>query len=446
MPGSLNQRFAKDSSWSLVGAVASQGLGQVTFLVIARYLGTVGYGKLGMVLSTAGVFGLVAGTGMGLAATKCVAAFRTANPQKAGRIISLLSLATLITGGLACITVFLTSPFIAAFFLSAPSLAPQLRAASLLLLFNTINGVQVGVLSGLGAFKISAHLNALKGILPMPFIIAGAIVWGLPGAVCTYVAAAGVGCAMNRFAILRECRKFDIPLGRSGIWAERRVLWDFAVPSYLGVLVVSPAMWAASALLVHQPHGYDSMGLFVAADKWRLIIAFVPSATMAAVLSILANEAEKPCQKGYRRIFIFSLAVGIGLTVPAMAFVMLFSSRLMALNGEAFRRGSYVLVLLTLSSVPYLLNMTFGQVLISTGKVWARAWFDVFLGALLLASAAWFVPRHGAKGLAAAYVLAYSVTAALLVGYTFLHAKIPAFRREGRLAPETQRRASVSRQ
>jgi len=46
--GSLRARFAKGATWSLIGAVISQGLALVASVIVARLLGEVGFGELGM--------------------------------------------------------------------------------------------------------------------------------------------------------------------------------------------------------------------------------------------------------------------------------------------------------------------------------------------------------------------------------------------------------------
>ncbi len=427
--GSLWQRLTSGAGWSLAGALASQGFGQVAFLAVARQLNVAGCGALGIVTSTVGVLGLVAGMGMGLTSTKSVAGFRLTAPLRAGRTIRLLSVLTLITAGVTAIAAYFTAGPIAAKLLGAPALTRELRIASLLLLFNTVNGVQTGVLTGLEAFRRNAVLNLVKGILVLPCVVLGAREWNLTGAVWGYVVAAGLGCGLNRMALRRQCILSGIPLGCKGAWEERRVIWEFAAPTFLGGVAFCVASWVANALLVNQPHGYEMMGLFAAADKWRLIIAFVPSATAAGILSLLANEAAKPGRAGFRRVFWANLAINSAITLPAVLLVELFPSRLMGLAGESFRQGSLVLSLVALSTIPSLLNVTLGQLLLTGGRVWQRAFIDVLLGILLLVAAIWLVPRYGAVGLAAAYLGAYSVAASILFAYVYVTPRIGGSRR-----------------
>ena len=68
--GSLRARFAIGAFWSVVGAVISRGFLLVASILCARFLGKEGFGALGMIQSTAGMFGAFAGLGLGLTIAK----------------------------------------------------------------------------------------------------------------------------------------------------------------------------------------------------------------------------------------------------------------------------------------------------------------------------------------------------------------------------------------
>src|SRR5258706_15225975 len=86
VPGdSAARHFAIGAFWALVGAVVSRGLTLASSVVAGRLLGPTGFGEIGMIQSTQGLFGIVAGAGLGLAAAKFVAEFRSAGPTQRGR-------------------------------------------------------------------------------------------------------------------------------------------------------------------------------------------------------------------------------------------------------------------------------------------------------------------------------------------------------------------------
>jgi O-antigen/teichoic acid export membrane protein len=83
-------RLARGVFWSMAGAMISRGLMLVATVAVARLLGKTGYGELGMIQSTVGMFGVFAGFGLGLTATKHVAELRQSDPIRAGRILGAL--------------------------------------------------------------------------------------------------------------------------------------------------------------------------------------------------------------------------------------------------------------------------------------------------------------------------------------------------------------------
>ena len=59
-PGdSIARHFAIGAFWALVGAVVSRGLTLASSVVAGRLLGTTGFGEIGMIQSTQGLFGIV---------------------------------------------------------------------------------------------------------------------------------------------------------------------------------------------------------------------------------------------------------------------------------------------------------------------------------------------------------------------------------------------------
>src|ERR1035441_10583236 len=85
----LGYRLAKGAFWSLLGTVLSRSLSVVSSILVARMLGKVGMGELGIIQGTVGILSAFAGLGMGLTATKFVAEYRTKDPKCAGAMMGL---------------------------------------------------------------------------------------------------------------------------------------------------------------------------------------------------------------------------------------------------------------------------------------------------------------------------------------------------------------------
>jgi len=424
---SLRARFARGTFWSVAGAGTSRASLLAASVVCARLLGKAGFGQLGMIQSTAGMFGIFAGLGLGLTTTKYVAQLRQSDPARAGRILALSSLVALVSGGLMAVLLALSASALARSTLRAPELALPLAIGSGLVLFGALNGAQSGALAGFEAFKSMARVNFCTGLWSLPLIVIGVRYGKLEGAVGGFVASLAINWILAHRALRRQCARAGVRYDFSGCRKEWRVLHSFSLPAFLASIVVGPALWACNTLLVNQPNGYTEMGLYSAADKWRLLILFVPTSMFGMTVPMLSNLYGAGDLVAYRKVFRANLFVNLGLAlVPALVIAAL-AAPLMSIYGVSFRAGWPVLVILALAALPEALNTILGHPLIVAGAMWWRFGFDVLLATILLALSGWLVPRWGAVGLAVSYAFAFTATSLGLFVFT---------RRQIHFAPE----------
>jgi len=170
------------------------------------------------------------------------------------------------------------------------------------------------------------------------------------------------------------------------------------------------AIWVCNAMLARQPQGYAELGLYAAADKWRVLIVFVPSYVFAMVLPVLSNLRGEGDGAAFQKVFKANLQLNGSLALVTAALIAVFAGPIMRVYGNAFRGGRLVLLVLVCSAIAEVFNATLGQPLVAAHKMWWRFGFDV-LFVVLLAVFAWvLVPKRGALGLAAAYGFAYAAT------------------------------------
>src|SRR6202158_161803 len=247
--GSLRERFAVGAFWSVAGAVASRGFLLLAAIVCARFLGKEGFGALGMILSTAGMFGVFAGLGLGLTATKYVSELRRQDPLRAGRILALSGSMAFFSGSVISLLMILLAPYLAQHVLGSPQLATPLAIGSGLVFLGAINGAQTGALAGFEAFKAIARLNIIAGVVSFPLIVFGVWRGGLKGAIWGSVAALAINWALNNRALRRECAGAEISYRFAACHRELRILHRFCLPAFLASIVVWSAIWVCKALL-----------------------------------------------------------------------------------------------------------------------------------------------------------------------------------------------------
>ena len=417
---SLRGRFARGAVWSLIGAVISQGSNLAASVITARLLGRLQFGEYGMIQSTVGMLGIFAGLGLGVTGTKYVAEFRSRDPERAGRIVALGCAVAMASGGLLAVGLAIYAPLLAARTLNAPALATELRAASVLLFFNAVNGAQTGALSGLEAFRAIARINMARGFITFPITVGLVVLWRLPGAVWALAVTAAVTCLLCELSLRHHCAVAGIRPRFSRAWRERRVLWAFSMPAFLSGALVGPVTWAVNTMLLNQPGGYAEMGVFSAASQWRTAVAFLPALLSQPLLSILSNVGATDRQS-FRRLLRANIFLAFGLSSCIAAPIVLCASWIMRVYGPGFTEGRPILILLVLAAVISVTAGVIGQAIVSLDRMWWGLTLNLVWAVVTLTAAALLVPRYGALGLALAFLGSYMVHALTVSAYAYVH-------------------------
>jgi len=279
-----------------------------------------------------------------------------------------------------------------------------------LVFFGALNGAQTGALAGFEAFQTIARVNIYAGLASFPLILLGVWRWGLRGAISGSVAALAINWALNHRALRQECEKSGVAYQFAHCSRELSVLHRFSLPAFLGSILVVSAIWVCNAILARQPQGYAELGLYAAADKWRVLIVFVPSYAFAMVLPVLSNLHGEGDGAAFQKVFKANLHLNGSLALVTAALIAVFAGPIMRLYGNAFRGGRVLLLVLACSAIAEVFNGTLGQPLVAAHKMWWRFGFDVLFVGLLVGLGWVLVPKRGALGLAAAYGFAYALT------------------------------------
>jgi len=402
----------------MAGAVISRGLMLAASVLVARVLGRTGYGELGMVNSTVGMFGVFAGFGLGLTATKHVAEFRQSDPARAGRIISLSSLFASVTGGLMALGLFIFAPWLAEHTINAPHLAGVLRIGALILFINALNGAQTGALAGFEAFRTIAYVNLFVGLISFPILVSGAYLGGLTGAVWALAINLGVNWLLNHVALRKEARRHGVPVTVRGCSREAPILWRFSLPAAMSGSLVGPANWICSALLVNRPEGYGEMGVYSAANQWFAMVIFLPSLLAQVVLPVLSERLGQKEMRQSIRTLTFAIKMNVLFVLPPVLLVSIVSQRVMNLYGEAFRSGWPTLIVVLLTAGLVAVQIPVGQIIAASGKMWIGfamngGWAFTFIIATLL------LLDFGSLGLATARAISYIVHSTWTFGFAY---------------------------
>jgi O-antigen/teichoic acid export membrane protein len=418
----IGYRLAKGMFWSMAGAVISRGLMLCATVMVARMLGKTVYGELGMIQSTVGMFGVFAGFGLGLTATKHVAEFRQSDPERAGRIIGLSGLFAMGTGGLMALGLFIFAPWLAEHNINAPHLTGVLRIGALILFINALNGAQTGALAGFEAFKTIAHVNLFVGLISFPILVTGAYFGGLTGAVWALAINLCFNWLLNHLALRKEARRYSAPFSFRDCSRELPVLWSFALPATLSGIMVGPANWACRALLTNQPNGYSEMGILTAALVFQGLLMFVSGMLSAPLLSMVSNAGANISEKMGTANILSSWILGVIVAIPLLCFPEVAQ---MVFGSDYATRSFQV----TFSLVVFCTSiMTFkeglARVLAANSLLWWGFFSNTFWAAILIVSTIYLV-GWGASGLAASLTIAYILNTVILVPLYYSRNLVP---------------------
>jgi O-antigen/teichoic acid export membrane protein len=364
-----------------------------------------------MILSTVGMFGTFAGFGLGVMVAKYVAEFRSSDPARAGRVITLSEGFAFLSGLSMAAALLLMAPWLAKGTLASAELAQPLRISAALLFFNALIGAQTGTLSGLEAFRSIANVNLVSGLANLPLSAGGAFLGGLSGALWGTTLGAMLNCFLNYRTMLPLLRRLGITIPAGGALRERGVLWRISLPATLGAGAVGPVTWFCSAILARQPMGYAELGLVNAANQWRTAILFLPATIGTAFLPILsglaANTDWQMFEKTARRTVLFSLAVAAIIAIP----VCVFSDLVMKGYGGSFVQGAPVLRYTVLAAALYAANNQVSRIVTSIDRAWAGAAFDLVWAVSFAAVGVLLINRYSATGFACALLISALIQA-----------------------------------
>jgi O-antigen/teichoic acid export membrane protein len=290
--------------------------------------------------------------------------------------------------------------------------------------FGAINGAQTGALAGFEAFKTIAVVNVIAGVASFPLIVFGVWAGGLQGAVWGLVAALAVNWILNNRALWRVCASANVSYQFASCYRELGMLHRFSLPALLAAVAVAPGLWVCNALLARQPQGYAQLGTYAAADKWRLLILFVPTSVFTMVLPVLSNLYSEGDGIGFEEVFRANLKLNATLALISAVLIAAFAVPIMTIYGPSFRGGWAVLLVLSFSAIPETLNAILGLSLVARRLMWWRFAFDLLLVGVLVGLASLLIPKWGALGLAASYGLAFATTTLGLFAFLQMRSRL----------------------
>lgn len=412
------RRLARGAFWTLAGTLATRALTIPVSIILARSMGPSHYGELGIINSSVDLFTVFAGFGLGLTANKYIAEYRTKDPVRAGRIMVLSRATAVVTGLLCAIVLFFLAPWLASHTLAAPHLTSSLRIGCLILFFAALNGAQSGALYGFEAFKTTAQVQTLIGVLNVPLVIAGYFLAGLNGVLWSMVLTGIIGWAFRAYVLQVETRRAGVPIQYTHCMQELPILWQFSVPALLAGSMVAPVNWVCSTILVNRPNGYAEMGIYNAASQWYGALLFLPVALGSALLPLLSERLGDRDVKSSSKLLSVMLRLNAVIAFPGAVALSLASPYIMRMYGSAYSHAASTLVVVVFTAAALAVLMPVGDVISASGRMWTGLAMNTGW-AVVAVTCTGLLAHWGSLGLATARLLAYIVHATWTFAFAY---------------------------
>ena len=406
----LGYRLVRGVAWNVLAAAFTNGGNLLTTLILANILGKETLGEFAIAQSTILSISGIAQVAVGLTANKFVAQYRSEYKERAGQVLGLCAIVTVLTGCIGTCTLLFGASTISRYFLATPSLASTISLAAGAVLFSTMNGFQVGALAGLEHYRGIASASLAHAIFYVPICALLALFGGLQGVLIALIASAGVRWLFFNFVLAKELKRQGIRPTVKGLRYALGLLFTFAAPAALAGVSALTAIWIGNAILVRQENGLAEMGIYTAANTLRVLLLLLPALMGNVGTSIINSFLEIRHVGRYRTTFWATLLVTCASLVVGAAALLLPGKMFLGLFGAEFVVAAVLLPALLGGAVLEGISIAVYQIIQSR----ARMWTSLFLVSLprdcLMVALAWvLVPHHGALGLAVAYLLAWGV-------------------------------------
>lgn len=372
----IGHRIASGALWSIFGTATAKFFVLAAGIICARILGSAGYGELGLVRSTISMFVVFGTAGMGVTAAKHIAQYRKSNPVEAGKIYLITIIFGLISAFVVSVIIFFLAPELIKADLNTRSLQLDIQIGIVILFASIVNGAVSGNLAGFEAFKTISINGFISSFVETVLIIAGAFYFGVTGAVLGY----GIGMAslllLNYISSKKLLHKNNIfPKLTSLQGKDFKILYKFSLPAALSSFLVAPVYWVVRTMLINF-NGFSQLGVYEAADQWRMIILFVPSALSQIILPILSSKLGEGSQRDYWKVLKYNLWLNGGITFLLATGVVVLAPFIMQLYGKGFD-NPLIVSILAYSTVMSSLAAVIGLCIVSRGKVWTGLGFNI---------------------------------------------------------------------
>ncbi len=385
----------------------SRTCGLLATIGVARHLGKAEFGQFAISQATIGLLSVICGFGMNVTASKYLAEYTKTNPARASRILSLAIFLTFIFSALTAVAFYSSAGWLSRTAFGDEHLARPFQISAVLLFFTGVSGTQIGVLMGFERFRRLAWINVIFGVISLPAIFAGALFFGLTGALWGATLAQLVGCTLYGLEIRSSASELGLHWDKRGGLDELSLAWKFGLPIIIAGSINGVVSWLVVTYLANQPSGYAEVGLYNAVLRIKALPETFLNVALAPMLPVLASAYGNGDKFVFNRTMVYCLLGGGVIIIPVSLFQLSSPHFTLTAYGPEYAQGSAVVQWMMVHALIYAVLFPFSIVMISCGKTWLNVWLNLLYAGSLAVLSLWLIPRYGAAGCAASVACAY---------------------------------------
>jgi O-antigen/teichoic acid export membrane protein len=397
----ITKKVAKGGGIVLVGSTIGRVINFFSSLLLGRVLGAEYYGLYALGISIINISKQISMLGLptGLVRFGSIYKGRGELDKLKGSIISAYTISIAASLSATVIMLILAGPISIKIY-SKPELSSVIKILALSLPFYAI----VLITASIGrAFHKLQYDSFLTGI-SLPFLnivfISSAFLLGfrLKGAICALVLSVILSAFLGVLLLKKIYPEFFLDGERAH---EARRLVRFSVPVFLEGF--SALLLIETDILMLGHFGILSdVGIYNAASKSSIQIAFIMSAVVASFAPIIADLYSKKRLADLKKLFRTTTRWIFSLTLPLGLLLVLFSKNIMSLFGSEFTSGSMFLIILAIAQLVDISTGSVKTILQMSGRQDLDLINGLTMVLLNVILNIWLIKKYGALGAALA--------------------------------------------
>ena len=405
--------YAFNSFWSILGSLVSKGTNFFCIALIAKILGPEIFGEYNVVQTTTGMFGTIAGLGLGMAATKLIAEWKMKDGKIVGEFIGSLYSLSLITSIVVTMLFFSLSSEIASSLQNNEKLILLFQITSFIVIFDSLSGIQYGILAGFESFKLLSIINIIQGILTMPLLLLGAYQYSIIGLTSMLLITKVLTVIIYEYFLRLQFKKRRIKINLKVNKGSISEICKIGIPSFLGGLSQTPVSWYSNYLLVNQPWGYKNLGVYNAANQLRTFVLFLPDSAGRISIPMLSTSFGIGDAVKFKKTAIITIIWNLLLSVLPAIVLVVFAPLFKELLGSQYNFGLELIAVVLLTGIAIAITNAIGYIFICSNRMWLDLYLRIISGLSIIAFV-FFIGRYqGAIGYASAFLFGTIVYFAL---------------------------------